>query len=80
MSRLPEHYRHLAHILYDGTVPSDWLPVRDTDHRTYWDWWRAGVIEGRAFGPDFTEANPEPWARAYNAGIEYAARAMAVQR
>jgi hypothetical protein len=80
MSRLPEHYRHLADDLWDGTVPSGWLPVRDVEHRTYWDWWRSGVIEGRAFGPTVTEASPGPWAAAYNAGIEYAARAMAAKR
>lgn len=79
MRRLPEHYTHHAADLWDGYVPSDWLPVRPFEQRTRWDWWRAGVIEGRAFGPGLIMSvlGDPRMARAYNDGVEHAARAMA---
>lgn len=69
-------------LLWDGYIPSDWTPPRPFSERSAWDWWRAGVIEGRMYGPPVTGASEalmahdDDKAAAYEAGISWVWREM----
>ena len=72
-------------LLWDGYIPSTWTPPRPFSRRGAWDWWRAGVIEGRMYGPCCTgaslarEIHNDDYAAAYNAGVAHAGHIMAAQ-